>query len=86
MTADDSALIRHGVAGALGLLVAGYATQSYLWLGYQRATPDVGSVVTSGGAEVVTALLFVGGVAVAYVSFARGLAFARETPDRPDDA
>lgn len=66
-------LLKHGVVGALGLLVAGFAFETYHWYGYMQATPGTGSVSTSPGFRLFTAALFVVGVAVAYAAFARGL-------------
>jgi len=66
--------VTHGLGVAAGLLVAGYAAQSYLWYGYMRAAPDVGAVSTSPGFGLTTAAVFVVGVTVAYASFVRGLA------------
>lgn len=66
----------YGLAGGVGLLVATWAAQAYLWYGYQRANPAVGSVSTTPGFEIVIAALFVAGVAAAFTAFARGIARA----------
>lgn len=66
----------YGLGGALGLLVMGWASQTYLWYGYQRANPAVGTISTSPGFVIGVALLFVVGAVVAFTAFSRGLADA----------
>jgi hypothetical protein len=73
----DATLLAHGLAGGVGLLVMGWATQAALWTGYMRANPAVGTVSSSGGGAVVVAVLFVLGATLAYTAFARGLRWGR---------
>jgi multisubunit Na+/H+ antiporter MnhB subunit len=74
---SSESLLRYGVGVGVGLLVAGYAAQSYLWYGYQKANPATGGgPSTSPGFVPFTAVLFVAGTVLAYVAFARGLGVA----------
>ncbi|MFB6104463.1 MAG: hypothetical protein ABEJ57_05175 [Halobacteriaceae archaeon] len=66
-------LAKHGLIGGVALLVAGYATMTVFWYGYQQANPAIGTVSTSPGFLVLNAVLFVTGIAAAYTAFARGL-------------
>ncbi|MFB6201795.1 MAG: hypothetical protein ABEI98_07275 [Halorhabdus sp.] len=65
--------------GGIGLLMMGYATQTYFWYGYQRANPDIGSVSTSPGFEVVTAGIFLLGTLVAFTGFANAVTHVNST-------
>lgn len=73
---STAALAKYGFSGSIGLLIMGWASQTYLWYGYQRANPDVGTVSTSPGYEFVIAGLFVIGGVVAFTAFSRGLKYA----------
>ena len=64
----------YGLGGGIGLLLMGYATMTYLWYGYQKANPAIGTISTSPGFEVVTALLFLVGTVIAFTAFSKGLA------------
>ena len=71
--ASPTALAKYGFGGSIGLLMMGWASQAYLWYGYQRANPAVGSVSTTPGFELELAVLFVVGSTIAFTSFSRGL-------------
>lgn len=62
------------LGGGIGLLMMGYATQTYFWYGYQRANPDIGTVSTTPGFEVVTVGIFLLGTIVAFTGFANAVA------------
>lgn len=70
-------LVKYGLIGAFGLLITGWAGQSYVWLWYQRANPDVGAVSTGTGFELVIAGLFIVGITVAFTAFSTGFIKAR---------
>ena len=72
-------LAKYGIAGAIGLLITMWAIQAYFWYGYQQANPDIGTVSTTAGFEIVVGGLFVLGVTIAFTAFARGSAVARNT-------
>jgi hypothetical protein len=42
MTANRTLL--YGLGGGVGLFLSVYAFQSYLWYGYQKANPTIGTV------------------------------------------
>lgn len=73
MTPSIDHLLKHGSVGAIGLLLAGFAFETYHWYGYMKANPATGTISTSPGFRLVTAAMFVVGVTIAYVAFARGL-------------
>jgi hypothetical protein len=73
---SNEAVAKYGFIGATGLLVAAWAAHTYIWYGYQRANPAVGSVSTGTGFELFVAGLFVFGVTVAFTAFSQGLAHA----------
>ncbi len=70
----QSDLAAYGLGVGLGLLMMGFAAQSFLWQGYMRANPAVGSVSTTAGFALFYAVVFVLGTVIAYMSFAKGLA------------
>jgi len=70
----DLRVVAHALGGGCGLLIMGYAAQTYFWYGYQQATPTGGAVSTSPGFTLVTAALFLAGTVVAFSAFATGLA------------
>jgi|GEM_PF-1634917 len=76
MTASSRKLVGYGVGVALGLLVAGFAYETYHWYGYMQANPAVGAVSTSPLLRLSVAVMFLVGATLAFVSFARGMALA----------
>jgi hypothetical protein len=74
MFANELELAKNGLGVGIGLAVMFLAADTYHWYGYMRTNPAVGSVSTSPGFTVFYAVTFVIGAAVAYASFARGLA------------
>ena len=72
-------LAKYGFGGSIGLLIMGWASQSYLWYGYQRANPEVGAVSTSPSFELMIAGLFVIGGVIAFTVFSLGLEYALDT-------
>jgi hypothetical protein len=79
MPSDRFEFATNGLGVAVGLLLAGYAAQSYLWHGYMKANPSVGSVSTTPGFGLFYAAMFVAGTVVAYTSFVSGLQSALAT-------
>jgi hypothetical protein len=73
---STTAFAKYGFGASIGLLVMGWASQAYLWYGYQRANPDIGAISTSPGHEFIIAGLFVIGCVVAFTSFFQGLEYA----------
>lgn len=73
MSGTTPRALANAVGGGIGLLMMGYATQTYFWYGYQRANPDVGTVSTSPGFEIVTAVIFLLGTLVAFTGFANAV-------------
>jgi hypothetical protein len=63
----------YALGGGIGLLMMGWAIQTYFWFGYQRANPDVGTVSTTPGFEVVTAGIFLLGTLVAFTGYATAI-------------
>jgi xanthine/uracil/vitamin C permease (AzgA family) len=82
MTANRTLL--YGLGGGVGLFLSVYAFQSYLWYGYQKANPTIGTVSTTPGFEIVIAGLFIIGVGIAFTEFSRGLAHALDTTTKYD--
>jgi len=76
---SNTTVATYGLGGALGLLVMAWASQAYLWYGYQRANPTVGTISTTPGFEFFIAVLFVIGAVIAFTAFSRGLAHALGT-------
>lgn len=83
MTASSRELAGYGVGVGLGLLVAGFALETYHWYGYMQANPAVGAVSTTPTLRLSVALMFLVGVTVAFVSFASGMAAAFEDTPTP---
>lgn len=76
--ADSSpATLRYAVTFAIGLLLMGYAGQTYFWHGYMLANPAVGTPSTSTGFSVVLLGMFLLGAITVYTAFMHGLARVR---------
>lgn len=73
---SNTTLAKYGLGGSIGLVMMGWASQTYLWYGYQLANPDVGATSTSSGFELTIAGLFVVGGIIAFTAFSRGLEHA----------
>lgn len=58
---------------SMGLLIAGYATQTYLWHGYMMAMPTIGNPSTSSAFSFIIAGMFLLGTGMAYWAFLRGI-------------
>jgi len=79
MPSDSFELATNGLGVAVGLLLMGYAAQSYLWQGYVNANPSVGPISTTLGFDLFYAATFVVGTVVAYTFFVSGLQSALAT-------
>lgn len=85
MASRSPALLRNGIVFAIGLLLAGYAAQTYYWTGYMKANPAIGMPHTSASYAIVLVGMFLGGTLLVYVSLVRGLsAVARSEPGSAD--
>ncbi len=73
MVAHRPSLLRNGIVFAIGLLLAGYAAQTYYWHGYMLANPTVGMPDTSASFSIVLLAMFLGGALMVYISLVRGL-------------
>ena len=71
---SEFSVATHALGAGIGLLMMGYATQSYFWYGYMQANPAVGSVSTSPGFRLMTAGIFLLGTLIAFSGFSKGLA------------
>lgn len=82
MTASSRELAGYGIGVGLGLLVAGFAYETYHWYGYMQANPAVGQVSTSPVLRLSVAVMFLIGVTLAFVSFAQGMSLALDDTPR----
>ena len=73
MSAVNLRALLNALGGGIGLLFMGYAIQTYFWFGYQEANPDIGTVSTSSGFEVVTAGIFLFGTIIAFTGYANAV-------------
>ncbi|MDL0135626.1 hypothetical protein PNP85_04150 [Halobacterium salinarum] len=71
---SDFSVTTYALGGGLGLLMMGYATQTYFWHSYMQANPDIGVISTSPGFILVNAIISLLGTAIAFSGFSKGLA------------
>jgi hypothetical protein len=76
---SNKTLALYGLGGGVGLFVTMWSFQTYLWYGYQRANPEIGTISTTPGFELFLAVLFIVGIVVAFTAFSRGLGHVLDT-------
>lgn len=81
MSLNRTPQVRHGFGVGVGLLLIGFAAQTYLWYGYANASPSIGPIPTSPGFHIFYAGAFVFGTIITYLSFVNGLSHVLASPN-----